>query len=109
MYFCYKKGRAYHVCVHEHMAVLVCVCVHPYTYGSEAYKKVVVAAVQKMKHGIEGKREDCTVPYRFHTVIAIFWGYILKNTVHCETVMHKVKNLGDVTVCALLLNTKGLF
>jgi len=60
---------------------------------SEAYKEVLVAVFQKMKHGTGGKREDCTAPYKFHTVTAICWVTFFKNTVHCETVMHGVKNL----------------
>jgi hypothetical protein len=46
-----------------------------------------------MKHGIRGKREDCTAPYKFHTVTAVCGVTYFKNTVHCETVMHGVKNL----------------
>jgi hypothetical protein len=60
---------------------------------SEAYKEVVVAAFQKMKHNIGGKRKDCTAPYKFHTVTAICGVTFLKNTVHCETVMHGVKKM----------------
>jgi hypothetical protein len=59
----------------------------------EVYKEEVVAVFQEMKHGIGGKREDCTAPYKFHTATAICGVTSLKNTVQCETVMHGVKNL----------------
>lgn len=59
----------------------------------EAYKEVVVAVFQKVKHGIGQKREDCTAPYKFHTLTAVCGVTFFKNTVHCETVMHCVKNL----------------
>lgn len=57
-----------------------------------------------------GKREDCTAPYKFHTVIAICGVTFFKNTVRCETLMHGVKNLMETWyVHYCLINTKGLF
>jgi len=88
-----------------------CLCVRAFICCvSEAYEEVVVPVFQKMKHGIGRKRENCTAPFKFHTVTAICGVTFFKNAVHCETVMHGITNLMETWyVHYCLVNTKGLF
>jgi hypothetical protein len=88
----------------------LCVFVHSYACVSEAYEEVVVPVFQKMKHGIGRKKgklySTIQVPYCYCSL----WGYILKNAVQCETVMHGITHLMETWyVHYCLVNTRGLF